>query len=201
MPESPRDHEGPGIRRGGAQYQRIHAELAKAALIEIAERGYADFTVDAAAERAGVAVRTAYRHYESKRELALAAISSMPDYTGWLDGEDSCAQRLRRGIEIASTHRQYFAPLLATCLAHRRSEPALLRIFRSRVLVPRANAMRRFVSEGIASGELRADLDVAAFQALEIGTQVTIAAGTLSPGRGQQRVDALFDLMWPLLRA
>ena len=201
MPQSQRDREGPGIRRGGAQYERIHAQLAKAALIEIADNGYADFTVDAAAERAGVAVRTAYRHYETKKDLALAAISSMPDYAGWLDGEDSCAQRLRRGIEIASTHRGYFVPLLATCLAHRRSEPALLRMFRSRVLVPRAEAMHRFVSDGIASGELRADLDVASFQALEIGLQVSMGAGTLTTGRGQQRVDTLFDLMWPMIAA
>lgn len=201
MAGSVSDREGPGIRRGGAQYERIHAKLAKSALIELAEHGYADFTVDAAAERAGVAVRTVYRHYETKRDLALAAISTMPDYTGWLDGEDSCKQRLRRGIEIGTAHRQYFVPLLSTCLAHRRSEPALLRTFRSRVLVPRAEALRRFVSDGIASGELRADLDVHAFHALEVGLLVTMAAGTLSPGRGQQRVDTLFDLMWPMIAA
>jgi AcrR family transcriptional regulator len=193
------DREGPGIRRGGAQYERIHAQLAKAALVELAENGYADFSVDAAAERAGVAVRTAYRHYETKRDLALAAISNMPDYTGWLDGEDSCEQRLRRGIEIGTAHRQYFVPLLSTCLAHRRSEPILLRMFRSRVLIPRAEALRTFISEGIASGELRADLDVTAIHALEVGLLVAIAAGTLQAGRGQHRADTLFDLIWPMI--
>jgi AcrR family transcriptional regulator len=201
VPEKQQDHEELGIRRGGAQYERIHAKLAKAALIEIADNGYADFAVEASAERAGVAVRTAYRHYETKRDLALAAISSMPDYSGWLDGEDSCEERLRRGIEIASTHRQYFVPLLSTCLTHRRTEPTLLRTFRSRVLVPRAEAVDRFVSEGIESGELRADLNVSSFHALEMGLLVSIAAGTLTPGRGRERVDTLFSLIWPMIAA
>lgn len=125
----------------------------------------------------------------------------MPDYTGWLDGEDSCAQRLRRGLMIGASHRQYFAPVLATCLAHRHTEPSLLRTFRSRVLVPRSEAMRRYISQGVARGELRADVDVTSLHALEIGLQVAIAAGTLHAGRGQHRADTLFDLMWPMIAA
>jgi AcrR family transcriptional regulator len=201
MGESGARRASPGIRRGGEQYERIHSSLARAALIEFAEHGYSDFSVEMTAERADVGVRTAYRHYESKLDLALAAISVMPDYTGWLDGEDSSADRLLRGLAIASAHRQYFAPVLATCLVHRKSEPALLRLMRSRVLIPRTEAIRSFVTSGIAAGELRADLDPAGFSALETGVQMSIAAGTLNVGRGQQRVEALFSLMWPMISA
>ncbi len=201
MGESGERRASPGIRRGGEQYERIHTSLARAALIEVAERGYSDFSVEMTAERADVGVRTAYRHYESKLELALAAIAVMPDYTGWLDGEDSSAERLRRGLTIASSHRQYFAPVLSTCLVHRKTEPALLRLLRSRVLIPRTEAIRTFVVAGISAGDLRADLDPVAFSALETGLQMSIAAGTLNVGRGQQRVEALFGLIWPMISA
>lgn len=201
MGESGERRPSPGIRRGGEQYERIHTNLARAALVEVAEHGYSDFSVEMTAERADVGVRTAYRHYESKLELALAAITVMPDYTGWLDGEDSSADRLRRGLIIGASHRQYFAPVLSTCLVHRRTEPALLRLLRSRVLIPRTEAIRIFVAAGISTGDLRADLDPIAFSALETGLQISIAAGSLNVGRGQQRVEALFGLIWPMISA
>lgn len=201
MGESGERRPSPGIRRGGEQYERIQTNLARAALIEVAEHGYSDFSVEMTAERADVGVRTAYRHYESKLDLALAAITVMPDYTGWLDGEDSSADRLRRGLIIGASHRQYFAPILSTCLVHRRTEPALLRLLRSRVLIPRTEAIRTFVAAGISAGDLRADLDPVAFSALETGLQMSIAAGTLNVGRGQQRVETLFCLIWPMISA
>ena len=190
-----------GIRQGGAQYERIHRELAKAALLVISERGYGDFSVDEAAARADVAVRTAYRHYATKLDLALAAIATMPDFSGWLDGEDSAADRLRRGVTIVATYREYFAPLLATCLVHRRSEPALLRALRSRVIVPRMRAIESYVADGIASGELRPNLDPRALSAIETGIQMSIASGTMTMGRGRQKAEALFDLIWPTIAA
>lgn len=201
MGESGERRPSPGIRRGGEQYERIQTNLARAALIEVAEHGYSDFSVEMTAERADVGVRTAYRHYESKLDLALAAITVMPDYTGWLDGEDSSADRLRRGLTIGASHRQYFAPILSTCLVHRKTEPALLRLLRSRVLIPRTEAIRTFVAAGISAGDLRADLDPVAFSALETGLQMSIAAGTLNVGRGQQRVETLFCLIWPMISA
>lgn len=85
---------GKGIRRGGQQYEAIHEALAASALQALAADGYDGVTHAVIAEGAGVSERTAFRHFPTKLELAVAGIQQLPTYEGWLDGPGTswCAQ-------------------------------------------------------------------------------------------------------------
>ena len=84
MPASP--VTGKGIRRGGQQYEAIHEALAASSLQALAADGYDGVIHATIAEGAGVSERTAFRHFPTKLELAVAGIQQLPTYEGWLDG-------------------------------------------------------------------------------------------------------------------
>lgn len=72
------DHS-PAPKRGRGRPRREGAdeELLAAALDVLRERGYRDFTVDAVAERTGIAKTTIYRRWPAKGALAAAAIAPL----------------------------------------------------------------------------------------------------------------------------
>ena len=199
MPASP--VTGKGIRRGGKQYEAIHQALAAAALHALATDGYDGVIHATVAEAAGVSERTAFRHYPTKLELAVAGIQQLPTYDGWLDGPGSCADRLRRGLAIGAQHPEWVVPVIAACVAQRHLEPELLRAVRQHVLEPRTESMRRFVEEGRRSGELRKTLTAESMAALDLGLFLRSATGMFALGRGSARVERLFAESWPLLAA
>jgi AcrR family transcriptional regulator len=61
---------GPRRRRGRA----LEEALLEAAWAELTERGYDDFTIDAAAARAGTSRAVLYRRWPGKQDLVLAAL-------------------------------------------------------------------------------------------------------------------------------
>lgn len=190
-----------GIRRGGQQYEAIHEALAEAALHALAADGYDGVTHMAVAGSAGVSERTAFRHYPTKLELAIAGIQQLPTYEGWLDGPGTCAERLRRGLSIGAQHPELVVPVISACIAQRNLEPDLLRAVRDHVLMPRTESMRRYVEEGRRSGELRETLTAESMAALDLGLFLRSATGMFALGRGRTRVDRLFSEAWPLLAA
>ncbi len=193
---------GVGIRRGGAQYEAIATALAASAAVELAEFGYQDFTPASVAKRAGVSPRTAFRHYPTKLDLALAGIGSLPTYVGWLDEQvagEPMAERLRRGLRIGAEHPEFLAPILATCIAHRHTQKELLAALRKSVLGPRDRAIAGFLAEGKARGEIRPEVQASAMAAADLGIFTASAIGQLTLGRGQQRVERIFANLWPLI--
>lgn len=193
-----------GIRRGGAQFEAISTSLAEHAARELAECGYQDFAPASVAERAGVSARTAFRHYPTKLDLALAGIRSLPTYEGWLNEQvagESMADRLRRGLRIGADHPELLAPVLATCIAHRHTQGELLAELRLQVLEPRRRAIDAFLVEGQARGELRPGVRASAMAAADVGVFTVSAIGQLPLGRGHRRVDRIFENLWPLIAA
>ncbi|HWS71342.1 MAG TPA: TetR/AcrR family transcriptional regulator [Thermoanaerobaculia bacterium] len=69
--------EAPPKRRGRPRREGADEELVSAALALLRERGYRDFTVDAVAERTGIAKTTIYRRWPTKGALAAAAIAPL----------------------------------------------------------------------------------------------------------------------------
>jgi len=192
---------GKGIRRGGEQYEAIHEALATASLQALAADGYDGVTHAAVADAAGVSERTAFRHYPTKFELAVAGIEQLPTYEGWLDGPGTCADRLRRGLAMGAQHPEWVVPVIAACVAQRNLEPGLLRAVREHVLMPRTESMRRFVEDGRRSGELRETVTAESMAALDLGLFLRSAVGMFPLGRGATRVERLFAEAWPLLAA
>lgn len=192
---------GRGIRRGGEQYEAIHVALAQAALQALALDGYDGVAHGLVADQAGVSERTAFRHYPTKLELAIAGIEQLPTYEGWLDGPGTCAERLRRGLAIGAQHPELLVPVVSACVAQRNLEPELLKAVRDHVLVPRTQSLARYLADGQRSGELREDLNSEAMAALDNGLFLRSAVGLFPLGRGKVRVQRLFDHIWPLIAA
>lgn len=190
---------GVGIRQGGKQYDSIHRSIAKAALVELSNDGFERLDFREVAERAGVSERTAYRHYPKKIELAIAGIKQMPDYTGWAEGDDSAANRLRRGLAIGAAHRDYLGPVLATSMLNRESEPQLMRTLDEHVLQVRERQIGLFIADGQRSGEIRAGVSATTVSALVDGLLIAHHRGQPSLGTGKTRVNRLFAAIWPLI--
>lgn len=192
---------GVGIRQGGKQYDAIHRSIAKAALVELSNDGFERLDFRQVAERAGVSERTAYRHYPKKIELALAGIKQMPDYTGWAEGDDSAANRLRRGLAIGAAHRDYLGPVLATAMLNKDSEPELLRTLDEHVLKVREEQIELFLNDGQRTGEIRPGVKASTLAALVDGLLIGHHRGQPSLGTGKTRVNRLFAAIWPLIAA
>lgn len=190
---------GVGIRQGGKQYDSIHRSIAKAALVELSIDGFERLDFRRVADRAGVSERTAYRHYPKKIELAIAGIKQMPDYTGWGEGDDAAAERLRRGLTIGAAHRDYLGPVMATAMLNRESEPELLRTLSEHVLSVREQQLQIFLEDGQRSGEIRAEVQASTISALIDGLLLAHHRGKPSLGTGKTRVNRLFDAIWPLI--
>ena len=205
MPSHPAgEPQRPGVRRGGAQYERIHGDLARAAAAALARRGYGDLAPEAVASEAGVSPRTAFRHYPTKLDLALAGIDALPDYSGWLEevvAGESMADRLRRGLLVGAGHDELLAPVMATCLSHRDEQPELLLQLRRHVLKPRERAIGAFLEEGKARGEIREAVGSTAMSALDVGLFMMGGLGQFPLGRGRRRAQRLFEQIWPVICA
>lgn len=189
-----------GIREGGAEWERLHTQLAVTALGVLAERGYADMVMDEVAERAGASKRTVYRHYPTKVDLAVAAIRQVPTFTGLTDGGGTIAERLARALAIGADRTPVFAAVLATAIVHRDTVPELLSAVREHVVVPRQEAIADFLADGVAQGEIRPGLDPLAVAALVIGVITQHLDGTRTVhGKAGARID--FEHVWSMIGA
>jgi AcrR family transcriptional regulator len=75
-PTSGADHRTLPRRRGSA----LHAAILEAAVVEIDEHGYTDFSIERVAERARASKASVYRRWPSKVALVLAAVyDQLPD--------------------------------------------------------------------------------------------------------------------------
>jgi AcrR family transcriptional regulator len=130
-----------------------------AALAQVSAGGYASASVQAVAERAGVAVGTVYRHFPSKsglfaevfrraseRELAVVIEVSAA-------GGRPAAERIAAAVE-AFCRRALAGPVLAYSLIAEPVDPAV-ESERLRLRVGYRDAFARVLADGVAAGELR----------------------------------------------
>lgn len=80
--------------RGRPRREGADDEILTVALAMLREQGYAALTVDAVAERAGVAKTTVYRRWPSKGALIAAAIAPLAESTDPLDEAESLLRLL-----------------------------------------------------------------------------------------------------------
>ena len=152
-------------------------------------------SLDAVAAAAKVSKPTLYRRWESKADVATAAlrtlqIAEMPVNTGSTKGD------LTRALENFS--RSLLRPngmaLIGTVLAEEQHTPDLLRLFRERLVTPRRNLIRETLERGVASGELRsgASLDAAANMLVGAIYARYLVASRIPPGFAREVVETLW---------
>ncbi len=137
----------------------------------LAAEGVKGLTIEAVAARTGIAKTTLYRRWRSKRELALAVVLDMAsaaiaappeaDVRAALTGYVSAATTILR-TTLMGRVMQGLASDLAT-------DPELATAFRAEVVALRQGHLEQLVARGIATGQLRAGVDVALLQDLLFG--------------------------------
>ena len=95
------------------------AALVRRAMVEaVADLGLEGASMSRVADRAGVAVGTAYVHYDSKEELLLAAFVEVKHQLG---------QAAMSGVDMGRETRAIFEAAWRNTLDHLRSDPAVAR--------------------------------------------------------------------------
>lgn len=145
--------------RTGGRSARVVSDVVAAALQVFAERGYAGFSMDEVATRAGVNKTTVYRRWPTKADLVGAALFSLRDHDPELPDTGSVREDLIRILcqrvpEMVTPHRR--AIMNAVLLSHAEPElqSVLQRLRRERPAIPAV-----VLDRAVARGELPADVD------------------------------------------
>jgi AcrR family transcriptional regulator len=158
--------EVPGGRRREESEQRRRRILA-AARECFGERGYAGSTVAAIAARAGVSNGLLYQFFDSKEHLLRVVLGDVirdwvramlpRDDPGVKTASQALEAMLRRSVAFCRSN-----PLLPALLSRDRAlQLQRIRLASSDRVQPHRQLVAAILRDGIASGEFRADLDVA----------------------------------------
>lgn len=161
-------------RVGRPRDRHIDRKVTAAALDVLADNGFERFSVEEVAARADVAKSSVYRRFPSRNDLLAGALERLNDDLEIPSADLSTVERLvsmltslrARKSDASSRDR-----LLHIASQHCR-DPELSALIRRRVVGPRRAALLRVLTDGIDSGELRADLDRDATAALLVGSMI-----------------------------
>ena len=142
----------PRRRRG----RELEDALLQAALDELADSGYGDFTIERVAERAGTSRHVLYRRWRSREELVLAALrhdadrdaAEVPD-TGSLRGDVLAALRSANERRIGAV--ALYSVQLGTYF---RDTGTSLGELRRQILGDRPPVMQTIVDRAVERGEV-----------------------------------------------
>ncbi len=172
-----------------------------------AERGFANTTVEAIAQRAGVSKGLVYVHFPSKEALLEAVLGKST--TAWFEVS------VRAAFGGHKTVPEMLADSLRASIEYARQDPVLRRILAQdpQVLLKRAKgepepasdahirALRGILAHGVQLGQLRKDMDVertAQAFALMHGAlirEIFVFPRLARGGDGQDLVEAAIDMM------
>lgn len=163
----PVDDEGqpPGTRptrRGRPRDEARRAAILEAAGALMLEGGLSAATVEAIAARAGVSKQTIYNWWPSRGAVAFEGFLVSADPLGELPPQATAAEALGVlvGQIVTLLSSTPAGPLMRGLIADGQSQPEVAELLRDGWLGPRRVAVVELLEAGIASGELRADLDV-----------------------------------------
>jgi AcrR family transcriptional regulator len=104
-------------RRGRPRDADVDRRILAAARETVAAQGYAGLSIDAVAERAGVAKTTLYRRWPTKARLVADLVSRMQDEARLTETDDIVADLTRLTAGIAASLSAVGAPLVADLTA------------------------------------------------------------------------------------
>lgn len=146
--------------RGRPRSAEADQAIIQATLKLLGEQGYARMSIEAVAAEAGVGKTTIYRRYESKADLASAAVArlvdaeNLPDSGSTRDDLLELINRMQRKFREGNGMN-----MIGTLLVEEQHNPKLLQLFRERVIGPRRSLLRIVMERGARRGEVRPDAD------------------------------------------
>ncbi|MBF8189860.1 TetR/AcrR family transcriptional regulator [Nonomuraea sp. K274] len=188
----------PGTARpaGRPRSEKAEKAIIEATLDLIGEgMGVSELSIEAIAARAGVGKTTIYRRWGNKEDLVVDALSTLKaplPVLGGVSVRDDLISLLDAMVRESGQARTRCVMNIAMSEADR--YPRLMERFLKRAVEPRREAMRAALERGIASGELRPDLDVNMGMAVLSGTMFWHTkwgpAGDLPADLAERVVDA-----------
>ena len=140
---------------------RAHEEVLKATLKLIADRGIDVTSVDAIAEASRVSKATIYKHWRTKEELCLEAISHVTGNLPVLDSSSPRSDLTELLRHLAQSRKpEAMGKLWPRIIGHAAGNPAFGAALRARFDEPRRAQVTRLVTRAIFQGQLREDLDI-----------------------------------------
>lgn len=156
------------------------------AIVELLiERGYREVTIEGVAARAGVAKTTIYRRWPSKADMVVEAVCCAGKdcpVEAACDGFEPVVCGLERMLSALSCSQ--VAKIVSGLAVEMPHNAELAETVRERLVKPNRAAMCALLRQGVASGELRADLDPEFVADLLVGPlffRMLISGEPLSP--------------------
>jgi AcrR family transcriptional regulator len=198
---------GTGPPAGGRPRGRPRSEQAERAILratlELLAEGQtiAGLSMEAVAARAAVGKATIYRRWPSKESLIIDALAAIKDTP---PGQEPPPEREPGGsvrdeliLYVDRIRRRNTTPegrILPAVIAELKRHPELFEQYQERVIEPRRELVRRVLRRGIASGELRPDLDIELAQLMLVGPMLFLTLveeeGGIAPDLSARMVDA-----------
>ncbi|MEX2196309.1 MAG: TetR/AcrR family transcriptional regulator [Thermoleophilaceae bacterium] len=182
---------GPG---GRPQDRGVDRRILEAAMKLLAEEGFTRMSIEAVAAEAGVAKTTIYRRFSGKVDLVSAALN---EFLAQMDPVELGSAREELVVHLQHNRERIDPAIPGSLLAEEEANPALLEVFRERVIHPRFAMIGETLRRGIERGELRSDLDTDAATQLLVGA---FFAHYLHRGRPDEDwPERVVDAVWPSL--
>ena len=184
---SPALEPDPGRRPGRPRSEQAERAIIDAALDLFAESGPDGLCIEQVAARAGVGKATIYRRWPGKEDLLLDALAGLkvplPEPKGESVRDDLAAVAEAIRMEAADPRRARQAALL---LGEGARYPRLIERYVATVVEPQRDVVRAILRRGVATGELRGEIDIEA--AVYMLTGAVLARSWL----GQDKVERGF---------
>jgi AcrR family transcriptional regulator len=133
----------------------------RAAYELLAEGGLSRFTIEGVAARSGVARTTIYRWWPSKGALAMEGFLEATAQDFHLPPSHSVTADIRATLRaVARIMAGMPGRIIRGIIAEGQSDAETIEAFKAGYVRPRRAEIRALLERGIASGELRADLDI-----------------------------------------
>lgn len=152
---------GPTRRPGRPRSERAEQAILDAAIEAVGENGIDGVTCEDVAARAGVGKATLYRRWTGKEDLLIAAFASLKRPMPQPRGESVRADLIALlSVIAADSDDPRFTQRFSLLHGAGDRYPRLLARYREEIVEPRREFIRAVLRRGIASGELRPDIDV-----------------------------------------
>lgn len=163
MPDDASRHDFPpaadtsdprGRRRGRALIDAIHS----AALAELADHDFGEFSIERVAERARTGKSAIYRRWPTKLELVVdTLVSSFPDPVSPVGSGSLRSDLLEFHLGWASALRGPLGAALRANVGQHHRHPELANALRRSIIEPRQRLLRELLAAGVARGEVRVE--------------------------------------------
>ncbi len=176
----PRGLPGAGLVRASGAGSRspgrprdtgLDTAILRAAVLQLAERGYAGMSMEGVAAAAGTTPPSLRRRFRDKLDLTMAAISAMRTEPLPRATADPRADALAILENLqANLARRNGMAILGTLLAEEQRNPELLERFRQRIDEPASEGLRQALARGVRAGQLEPGLDPDTAVSLLVGS-------------------------------